>query len=199
MIPPRFVGSLVGTAVALCVLGGCAPSHPHAYDGPARPKGEVAAVHGNMFMAAVREVDGRAVRPSWDGAVYLLPGAHMLRVEARWSNRCRQRVDLPVEVGAGTGYHLYVVERRPVLSPIRGAGEVAVKLGTLFLWPVTLPMGIGLLLFDYTEPVPPKGHELEVGLAKPEGKEGGGVWHSHPPSSSPSGKKMETMYRSVWR
>jgi hypothetical protein len=198
MTLPRVVASLVTTVVALSLPGGCAPANSHAYEGPARPRGELASVAPDMFMATVREVDGRPVRP-FQNRLYLLPGTHVLGIEARWTNRCRQWVEMPVELEAGTAYGMYVKEYRPVLTPLQGAGEVAVKLGTILLLPVTLPVGVALLAMDYAEPKPRKGHVLEVGLTTPINKSGGGIWHSHPLSAtSPSGRKMEEMHFSVW-
>src|SRR5687767_1825135 len=143
MTPSRVVASLVTTAVALSLLGGCAPASTHAYEGPPRPKGELASVAPNMFIATVREVDGRPVRPHRN-RVYLLPGTHVLGIEARWNNRCRQWVEMPVELEAGTAYGLHVTEFRPVLTPAQGAGEVAVKLGTIIFLPITVPLGAAL-------------------------------------------------------
>lgn len=99
-----------GWPVLLALLAAC--SAQQAYEGPARPPGEVALVEGDpKFRLApvsvfLRSVDGRPLRDTQSSAS-LLPGEHELTVDCVVAESGdRQRLRLQVVLQAGARYRL---------------------------------------------------------------------------------------------
>jgi len=94
----------------IAMLASCATRQ--AYEGPARPTGQVAVVEGDpKFRLApvsvfLRSVDGQPLRDTQSSAS-LLPGEHELTVDCVVAESGdRQRMRLQVVLQAGVRYHL---------------------------------------------------------------------------------------------
>jgi hypothetical protein len=185
---------LAATALAVLAGGGGGCGAQRAYSGPARPDAEVAIIQAKPYGIAVRAVDGRPVPSSLNGTVQVLPGAHVLSLEARWKNRCRQTLEMRVNVEAAQTYHLTMSERRPKPSPTdafwEDTGEAFGLAAAPYLWPVVLP----IVLIDPAPPSPPKEHELTVWLYREETGHPVAQWESHPGATAvPRKHRMQTI------
>jgi len=119
-------------ALLALALAGCATYQ--SYEGPRRPRDEVAVVHGDAKLRAempvavvIRSVDGRPVDIKYS-SVALAPGKHELvvdcQVDGAMGSTTRHRLE--VEVGGGESYRL-----RAEMSPGNRSCAQVVRVGSL--------------------------------------------------------------------
>ena len=141
----------LGTATVILVLAcaGCFQGTHRAYDGPARPAGEVARVSFDSrdpTPLACRPqwiaVDGRRVWTEYPTTIEMLPGQRVLEFRFPWSNGYRERFRLAFTPAAGAEYRLTFHERQPDKSlgrqMLESAGEGAVRGMGMFALPLVL-------------------------------------------------------------
>jgi hypothetical protein len=176
---------LLWVGVVAC-LAGCQSTSMKMYEGPPLPRERVAwlAFAQRDVGLQLKALDGRPLGTLYADHLEILPGQHQLAMEVSWSNRHRDRINLPFTLEANQTYLLRAEEREPP-RPSRKKGTPAEELaggaaegfvggaaGTAMIYtaPFWLPALIGYYVFVPPPEFPPARHSMHVYITQQDGR-----------------------------